>query len=232
METAQIAEKISGKFNAAVAEVEKVIVGQTELIEAVLVALLAEGNVLIEGVPGLGKTLLVTTLSRVLSCKSTRIQFTPDLMPSDVTGTSIYDMKSQEFVFNPGPIFTNLLLADEINRAPAKTQSALLEAMQERQVSVDGNTHKLSQPFITIATQNPIEQEGTYPLPEAQLDRFMFKLLIDYPPPQEEIDILRMYASGKDNRRPEQFDVGPIFSSEEIVQIQNALPGSSWKNRC
>ncbi|MCA9041526.1 MAG: AAA family ATPase, partial [Planctomycetaceae bacterium] len=167
METTQIAEKIAAKFNAAVNEVEKVIVGQTEVIEAVLVALFAEGNVLIEGVPGLGKTLLVTTLSRVLSCKSTRIQFTPDLMPSDVSGTSIYDMKSQEFIFNAGPIFTNLLLADEINRAPAKTQSALLEAMQERQVSVDGNTHQLSRPFITIATQNPIEQEGTYPLPEA-----------------------------------------------------------------
>ncbi|MAT15810.1 MAG: magnesium chelatase, partial [Planctomyces sp.] len=224
METAQVAEKISAKFNAAVDEVEKVIVGQTELIEAVLVALFAEGNVLIEGVPGLGKTLLVTTLSRVLSCKSTRIQFTPDLMPSDVSGTSVYDMRSQEFVFNAGPIFTNLLLADEINRAPAKTQSALLEAMQERQVSVDGQTQKLSQPFITIATQNPIEQEGTYPLPEAQLDRFMFKLLIDYPPASEEINILKMYASGKDNRRPEQFDVKAILSEEEIVKIQNVLP--------
>ncbi|QDU78761.1 ATPase family associated with various cellular activities (AAA) [Polystyrenella longa] len=224
METAQIAEKISAKFNAAVTEVEKVIVGQTEVIEAVLVALFAEGNVLIEGVPGLGKTLLVTTLSRVLSCKSTRIQFTPDLMPSDVSGTSIYDMKTQEFIFNEGPIFTNLLLADEINRAPAKTQSALLEAMQERQVSVDGKTHKLSPPFITIATQNPIEQEGTYPLPEAQLDRFMFKLLIDYPPPSEEVGILKMYASGKDNRRLEQFDVSPVLTTEEILKIQNALP--------
>ncbi|MCH8830561.1 MAG: MoxR family ATPase, partial [Planctomycetes bacterium] len=194
-----------------------------ELVEAVLIALFSEGNVLIEGVPGLGKTLLVNTLSRVLSCEFRRIQFTPDLMPSDVTGHSIYDMKEREFTFNPGPIFTNLLLADEINRAPAKTQSALLEAMQERQVTVDGTTYALDRPFITIATQNPLEQEGTYPLPEAQLDRFMFKLLVDYPAQQQENDILQQYASGLDNRELDMFDLQAVLQAEEVRKIQQII---------
>ncbi|MBW3539388.1 MAG: MoxR family ATPase [Planctomycetes bacterium] len=215
--------QIEALFDRAVAEIGKVVVGQAELIEATLIALFSEGNVLIEGVPGLGKTLLVNTLSRVLSCEFRRIQFTPDLMPSDVTGHSIYDMKDREFTFNPGPIFTNLLLADEINRAPAKTQSALLEAMQERQVTVDGTTYALDRPFITIATQNPIEQEGTYPLPEAQLDRFMFKLLVHYPSNAEENGILAHYAAGRDTRNLDLFGVEPVLSAEEVEAIQQAV---------
>lgn len=209
-------------FERAVNEIGKVVVGQEELIEATLIALFCEGNVLIEGVPGLGKTLLVNTLSRVLTSEFRRIQFTPDLMPSDVTGHSVYNMKTNEFAFNPGPIFTNLLLADEVNRAPAKTQSALLEAMQERQVTVDGTTYELEPPFITIATQNPLEQEGTYPLPEAQLDRFMFKLLVDYPPPQQEAGILKHFAEGRDTRNLEQFDVSPVLQAADIPLVQQA----------
>jgi MoxR-like ATPase len=215
--------QIESLFDRAVAEIGKVIVGQEELIEATLVALLSEGNVLIEGVPGLGKTLLVNTLSRVLACEFRRIQFTPDLMPSDVTGHSVYDMKDREFTFNPGPIFTNLLLADEINRAPAKTQSALLEAMQERQVTVDGTTYVLDRPFITIATQNPIEQEGTYPLPEAQLDRFMFKLLVTYPSQDHENGILEHFAAGRDTRNLDLFGVEPVMSAADVEAVQQAI---------
>ena len=219
----QNAQKIEAAFERTVAEIGKVFVGQDELVEAVLIALLCEGNVLIEGVPGLGKTLLVNSLSRVLTCDFNRIQFTPDLMPSDVTGHSVYDMNEKQFNFNAGPIFTNLLLADEINRAPAKTQSSLLEAMQERQVTVDGTTYALDRPFITIATQNPLEQEGTYPLPEAQLDRFMFKLLVDYPTQQQENDILAQYAAGKDNRDLDSFDLQPVLTAEQIVKVQRAI---------
>lgn len=214
---------IEQAFERAVAEIGKAVVGQSELVEGVLIALFAEGNVLIEGVPGLGKTLLVNTLGRVLSCQFRRIQFTPDLMPSDVTGHSVYNMQTREFDFVPGPIFTNLLLADEINRAPAKTQSALLEAMQERQVTIDGVTHPLNLPFITIATQNPIEQEGTYPLPEAQLDRFMFKLLVNYPSPNEESDILRLFVEGKDNRQLDSFHLQGVLSADDIRAIQQSL---------
>jgi len=219
----QNARVIESAFERAVAEISKVFVGQDELVEAVLIALFSEGNVLIEGVPGLGKTLLVNTLSRVLGCEYNRIQFTPDLMPSDVTGHSIYDMKDKEFTFNPGPIFTNLLLSDEINRAPAKTQSALLEAMQERQVTVDGTSYALDRPFITIATQNPLEQEGTYPLPEAQLDRFMFKLLVDYPSQKQESEILGQYAAGKDNRNLDSFNLKAVLKAEDIIKVQKAI---------
>jgi MoxR-like ATPase len=215
--------KIASLFERTVAEIGKVVVGQSELIEATLVALFCEGNVLIEGVPGLGKTLLVNTLSRVLSCQFRRIQFTPDLMPSDITGHSIYDMQERKFNFNPGPLFTNLLLADEINRAPAKTQSALLEAMQERQVTVDGVTYPLERPFITIATQNPLEQEGTYPLPEAQLDRFMFKLLVDYPTPSQEQGILAHYAAGRDPRRLDEYGLAPVLAACDVIAIQEAI---------
>jgi MoxR-like ATPase len=217
--------QIEEAFSAAAAEIGKAVVGQKELVEGVLIALFAEGNVLIEGVPGLGKTLLVNTLGRVLSSGFKRIQFTPDLMPSDVTGHSVFNMQSREFVFNRGPIFTNLLLADEINRAPAKTQSALLEAMQERQVTVDGVTYPLDRPFITIATQNPIEQEGTYPLPEAQLDRFMFKLLVTYPTKEQEEGILRLYVEGKDNRDLGTFDLRPVLTGEQVLEMQRAIRG-------
>jgi len=212
--------QIETLYERSLAEIGKVIVGQEELIEAVMIALFSEGNVLIEGVPGLGKTLLVNVLSRVLDCQFRRIQFTPDLMPSDITGHSIYDMKENEFNFNQGPLFTNLLLADEVNRAPAKTQSALLEAMQERQVTVDGVTYLLDPPFITIATQNPLEQEGTYPLPEAQLDRFMFKLLVDYPTQTQENDILGIFASGKDNRHLNEFGIEAVLNAEAVQMIQ------------
>ena len=215
--------QIESQFDRTLREIGKVFIGQDDLVEAVLIALFSEGNVLIEGVPGLGKTLLVNTLSRVLCCQFRRIQFTPDLMPSDVTGHAIYDMKDQEFTFNPGPIFTNLLLADEINRAPAKTQSSLLEAMQERQVTVDGVTYPLERPFMTIATQNPLEQEGTYPLPEAQLDRFMFKLLVDYPSTDQENDILTQFASGKDNRNLDEFNLETVMRAEDILAIQSAI---------
>ena len=208
-------------FERAIGEIGKVVIGQQELVEATLIAVFCEGNVLIEGVPGLGKTLLVNALSRVLDCEFRRIQFTPDLMPSDVTGHSIYDMQANKFNFNRGPVFTNLLLADEVNRAPAKTQSALLEAMQERQVTVDGVTYKLKRPFLTIATQNPLEQEGTYPLPEAQLDRFMFKLLVDYPVQDQEAAILGLFAAGKDTRNLELFDVEAIITAPQIPEIQD-----------
>ncbi|MEO6809998.1 MAG: MoxR family ATPase [Isosphaeraceae bacterium] len=177
-------------------EINKVYVGQNDLVRGVLIALLAEGHVLIESVPGLGKTLLVRTLGRVLGCAFNRIQFTPDLMPSDVTGSPIFDERIQDFRFRPGPVFTQLLLADEINRAPAKTHSALLEIMQEIHVTVDGVTHEIERPFLVMATQNPIESEGTYNLPEAQLDRFLFKLFADYPSAIEETEILRLHTKG------------------------------------
>ena len=216
MDVTQVAER----FERATQEIGKVLVGQHELVEATLVALFCEGNVLIEGVPGLGKTLLVNTLSRVLSCGFKRVQFTPDLMPSDLTGHSIFNLADQQFHFSTGPIFTNLLLADEINRAPAKTQSALLEAMQERQVTVDGRTYPLDRPFLTIATQNPLEQEGTYPLPEAQLDRFMFKLLVSYPTTAEEQNILQHYADGRDIRELARFELATVLTGPQVLEVQ------------
>ena len=212
-------------FDSVVEQIGKVVVGQMELVEGVVVALFAEGSVLIEGPPGLGKTLLVNVLSKTVSCQFRRVQFTPDLMPSDLTGHSIYDMKQQAFTFNPGPVFTNILLTDEINRSPPKTQSALLEVMQEQQVSVDGKTHVLQRPFLVIATQNPIEHEGTYPLPEAQVDRFMFKLLVDYPPPADEVEILAHYAAGKDPRRLSDFSLEAVLKSEDVLAIQQAVKG-------
>ena len=179
-----------------VAELNKVFIGQDELVRGVLAALLADGHVLIESVPGLGKTLLVRALGRVLGCAFNRIQFTPDLMPSDVTGSPVYDERIHDFRFRPGPVFTQLLLADEINRAPAKTHSALLEIMQETRVTIDGVNHPIERPFLVMATQNPIESEGTYNLPEAQLDRFLFKLVADYPSRDEETNILRLHTRG------------------------------------
>jgi MoxR-like ATPase len=181
-------------FGRILSEVGKIFVGQDELVVGTLVALFSNGHVLIESVPGLGKTLFVRTLGRVLGCQFGRIQFTPDLMPSDITGAPIFDLKSQEFRFRPGPVFTQLLLADEINRSPAKTHAALLEIMQERRVTIEGTSHRVPRPFLVLATQNPIESEGTYNLPEAQLDRFMFKLVIDYPSADEEARILAMHS--------------------------------------
>ncbi len=214
---------VSRVFNSAIEQIGKVVVGQMELVEGVLVALFSEGSVLIEGPPGLGKTLLVNVLSKTVNCNFNRVQFTPDLMPSDLTGHSIYDMKEQQFRFNEGPVFTNILLADEINRSPPKTQASLLEVMQERQVTVDGTTHVLNRPFLVIATQNPIEHEGTYPLPEAQVDRFMFKLLVDYPSTADEVDILRHYSGGKDPRHLADFGLESILHSEDVIAIQETV---------
>ena len=181
-------------FDRINAEIGKIFVGQKELVLGTLVALFSSGHVLIESVPGLGKTLFVRTLGRVLGCEFGRIQFTADLMPSDLTGAPVFDMKTQEFRFRPGPVFTQLLLADEINRSPAKTHAALLEIMQEYRVTVERTSHRIERPFLVMATQNPIEAEGTYNLPEAQLDRFMFKLVLDYPSSEEEADILTMHS--------------------------------------
>jgi MoxR-like ATPase len=203
-------------------EVGKVLVGQEEIVEGVLIALVARGHVLIEGVPGLGKTLLVRTLARVLALQFKRIQFTPDLMPSDVTGNKVFDAKQNELVFRPGPVFTQLLLADEINRAPAKTQSALLEAMQEYTVTMDGQSYALPRPFITMATQNPVESQGTYPLPEAQLDRFMFKLNMSYPAKTEENRILANYAAGFDAGNLETTDARAVCDTATIAALQEA----------
>ncbi len=201
-------------------EIRRVILGQETVIDQVLAALLAGGHVLLEGKPGLGKTHLVNTLARTFGGASGRIQFTPDLMPSDVTGFRLFDMKSQTFQLRQGPVFTNLLLADEINRAPAKTQAALLEVMQERQVTIDGETLKLSPPFMTLATQNPVEHEGTYPLPEAQLDRFIMKVLIGYPSREAECEIVNRAAA----ENPGGFGDGVpvICGPQEIVAAQEA----------
>lgn len=201
-------------------QISRVILGQEIVIEQVLAALLAGGHVLLEGKPALGKTHLVTTLAKTFGGVSARIQFTPDLMPSDVTGFRLFDMKSQTFQLRQGPVFTNLLLADEINRAPAKTQSALLEVMQERQVTIDGETLKLAPPFMTLATQNPVEHEGTYPLPEAQLDRFIMKVLIDYPACEAECEIVTRAAA----EIPGEFatPVSVICGPREIVAAQQA----------
>lgn len=212
--TRQLYEKITN-------EVAKVFVGQEELVQGTLVALFSGGHVLIESVPGLGKTLFVRTLGRILGCEFGRIQFTADLMPSDITGAPIFDMKTQEFNFRPGPVFTQLLLADEINRSPAKTHAALLEIMQEKNVTVDGTTHELSPPFIVMATQNPIESEGTYNLPEAQLDRFMFKLFADYPSEQDEAKILMLHGSQQNLDDRLEKDVQQITTPEEINSITN-----------
>ena len=201
------------------AEIEKVFIGQDELVQGTLVALFSGGHVLIESAPGLGKTLFVRTLGKILGCDFGRIQFTADLMPSDITGAPIFNMKTQEFMFRPGPVFTQFLLADEINRSPAKTHAALLEIMQEKRVTVDGTTHQLKLPFLVVATQNPLESEGTYNLPEAQLDRFMLKLKADYPSEAEEARILLMH--GGQNNLDEQLEkeIQQITSPEQILQV-------------
>jgi MoxR-like ATPase len=199
-------------------ELRKVIVGQSEVIEQILVAILAEGHALIEGVPGTAKTLTVKTLARIIGAQFSRIQFTPDLMPSDITGTNVFNMQTSEFSLRHGPIFTDILLADEINRTPPKTQSALLEAMEERQTTIDGESYQLSPLFTVLATENPIEYEGTYPLPEAQLDRFLLKILIDYPSPEAELEIVARWDAGFNSRRLEQIDVLPLA---DVAAIQH-----------
>jgi MoxR-like ATPase len=209
-------------FETVKNEMGKVIVGQDDLVEGVMLALFSHGHVLIEGPPGLGKTLLVNTLATVLDCNSKRVQCTPDLMPGDLVGHSVFDMKEQRFVYRQGPVFTNILLADEINRATPKTQSAMLECLQERQVSIDGKTYPIEPPFVTLATQNPLEYEGTYPLPEAQVDRFMFKLLVDYPSVTEETEILTRYQAGKNLFDMAAMGVRRMVDKQLIIDTINA----------
>jgi len=199
-------------------EVSKAIVGQDAVIEQVIVTILTEGHALLEGVPGTAKTLLVKVLARAIGAHFGRIQFTPDLMPADVTGTNIFNMATSSFSLRHGPIFTDLLLADEINRTPPKTQAALLEAMEERQVTIDGEVHKLSPMFTVLATQNPIEYEGTYPLPEAQLDRFMMKILVDYPSEEEEHRVIANWNAGFNARRLEDLNIMPISDPAAILE--------------
>ncbi len=201
-------------------EVAKAFIGQPEVLDQILIALLAGGHVLIEGVPGLGKTLLVRALAQALELNYARVQFTSDLMPSDVSGHAVYDPKTESFKIRRGPVFTNLLLADEINRAPAKTQSALLEVMQEGQVTIEGKPFELSPPFLTLATQNPVEQEGTYPLPEAQLDRFLLKILIDYPTLADEKRMVDAITTGRSAGDFDLSQVQRVLGAEEIVAMQ------------
>ena len=196
---------------------DQIIVGQKHLVESLLIGLLSDGHVLLEGVPGLAKTLAIKTLASLIDAKYSRIQFTPDLLPADVVGTMVYSQKDESFQVKKGPIFANFVLADEINRAPAKVQSALLEAMQERQVTIGKETFLLPEPFLVLATQNPIEQEGTYPLPEAQVDRFMLKVIIDYPKQEEEKLIIRQNING------EKFNVKPILKAEEIIEARKVV---------
>ena len=204
-------------------EVAKAVVGQEGAVTGLIIALLARGHVLLEGVPGVAKTLLVRSLSAALDLDTKRIQFTPDLMPGDVTGSTIYDARSGEFSFRQGPVFTNILLADEINRTPPKTQSALLEAMEERQVSVDGDTLKLPVPFMVAATMNPIEYEGTYTLPEAQLDRFMLKLILDLPPRDTEVEVLTRHAAGFNPRDLAASGVKPVLNAAQLAAAQQSV---------
>ena len=210
-------------FQAMRDEVERVIVGQQEIVEQVLVALLARGHVLVEGVPGLGKTLLARSLAAVVGVDFKRIQFTPDLMPTDITGGNVYDAQRSQFVFQPGPVFTQFLLADEINRAPAKTQSALLEAMQEGTVTADGASRKLPDPFFVMATQNPVESQGTYPLPEAQLDRFLLKLLVAHPTRESERAIVQGLLDGFDSRSFESAGLRRMAGAAELGAMREHL---------
>jgi MoxR-like ATPase len=209
-------------------EVHKIIIGQDEMIDLVLISLFAGGHVLLEGVPGIAKTLTANLIAQTLNVDFKRIQFTPDLMPSDVTGTTVFNMQKSEFVFNQGPIFSNIVLIDEINRAPAKTQASLFEVMEEKQISVDGETYKMGFPFMVLATQNPIEQEGTYKLPEAQLDRFLFRVILEYPSLEEEKQILYRFKDDFKKRQAE--NVMPVLSAEEIRECQQIVEKIHIKN--
>ena len=213
----EMIEKQSGFITNLLTGMDQVIVGQKHLVESLLIGLLADGHVLLEGMPGLAKTLAIKTLSQLIDADFSRIQFTPDLLPADVVGTMVYSQKEEDFKSKKGPIFANFVLADEINRAPAKVQSALLEAMQERQVTIGKSTFALPSPFLVLATQNPIEQEGTYPLPEAQVDRFMLKVIIGYPELSEEKKIIRQNISG------EKTEVKPLLKPEEIIEARKVV---------
>jgi MoxR-like ATPase len=215
MTVAELAERA----DRVLTEVERAVVGKREALELVLIGMLADGHVLLEDFPGLAKTLIARAFAQVTSIGFTRVQFTPDLMPSDVTGSSIYNQREADFEFRPGPIFTNLLLADEINRAPPKTQAALLEAMQERQVTIEGATHLLAPPFLVLATQNPIEYEGTYPLPEAQLDRFMLRIGVGYPSRDDEWEVLERRLE----RTVDEVELDPVVDRDELIEMQRAV---------
>ncbi|HSD46769.1 MAG TPA: MoxR family ATPase [Pyrinomonadaceae bacterium] len=204
-------------------ELQKVIVGQDDAIEQILIAVLAEGHALIEGVPGTAKTLTVKTLSRIINASFSRIQFTPDLMPSDITGTNVFNIANSTFNLRRGPVFTDILLADEINRTPPKTQAALLEAMEERQVTIDGDAYPLSPIFTVLATENPIEYEGTYPLPEAQLDRFQLKILLSYPAEDAEREVVARWDAGFNSKRLDQVDIEPLNDPTAILQCRAAV---------
>jgi len=212
-------DELSRQADRILDEVERAVIGKREALELVLLGILADGHVLIEDFPGLAKTLTARAFAQVTSIGFTRVQFTPDLMPSDVTGSSIYNQREGDFEFRPGPIFTNLLLADEINRAPPKTQAALLEAMQERQVTIEGATHLLAPPFLVLATQNPIEYEGTYPLPEAQLDRFMLRIGVGYPEREDEWEVLQRRLE----RSADEVELDQVVSRDELIEMQRAL---------
>ncbi|RLF74512.1 magnesium chelatase [Thermococci archaeon] len=212
-------EEVHEKGNEILNEVGKAIVGKREVLKLILATILADGHILIEDLPGLAKTLMAKSFAAALGVKFRRVQFTPDLLPSDILGVSVFNQKSLEFEFKKGPIFTNILLADEVNRAPPKTQSALLEAMQERQVTIEGKTYHLERPFVVIATQNPIEQEGTYPLPEAQLDRFLVRLRVGYPTKEEEVEILKRRIG----RKKEEVDINQVGSAKEVMEMQRAI---------
>ena len=215
----ELIEKESGFIDLLNMEIQKVIVGQKHMIESLLIGLLSNGHILLEGVPGLAKTLAISTLSKVINVDFKRVQFTPDLLPADLLGTMIYNQKKEEFISKKGPLFSNFILADEINRAPAKVQSALLEAMQERQITIGESTYKLPEPFLVMATQNPIEQEGTYPLPEAQVDRFMLKVVLPYPSREEEKLIVRANVSAEGFSKPNKVvDPKQIIKARDIVK--------------
>jgi len=212
-------EEVHEKANLVLEEVGRAIVGKEDVLKMILTTILADGHVLIEDLPGLAKTLMAKSFAGALGLEFRRVQFTPDLLPSDILGVSVFNQKTLEFEFRRGPVFTNVLLADEINRSPPKTQSALLEAMQERQVTLEGHTYELPRPFVVIATQNPIEQEGTYPLPEAQLDRFLVRLRVGYPSREEEKEILRRRME----RKREEVEIKPVVRAEDVMEMQRAI---------
>ncbi len=212
---------VANQVNRVREELRKYIIGQSEMIELLLAGIFSNGHILLEGVPGVAKTLSSKGLAKVLKVDFSRIQFTPDLMPSDVIGTSIFNMKNSEFTFKKGPVFSNIVLIDEINRAPAKTQAALFEVMEERQITYDGNRYEMGYPFLVVATQNPVEQEGTYNLPEAQLDRFLFKIKMDYPTLEEEMSILNRYKA--QTKAPDLEEIVPVFTADELRKAQKIV---------
>ena len=221
METNESIEIFSRKINELRQQIANVIVGQQQTVDLILTAMLADGHVLIEGVPGVAKTLLAKLVSKLVDARFSRIQFTPDLMPSDVLGTTVFNMKTSEFNFHHGPVFADMILVDEINRAPAKTQAALFEVMEERQATIDGKTHPMGELYTIIATQNPIEQEGTYRLPEAQLDRFIFKISMGYPTAEEEVDILKRHLANRELTRLET--IQPTITVSELLEMRAML---------